>query len=207
MSAQKIPKSIIESFKTALMIFLCFGMIPTVTGVWRYFWTCWEIKRNHIAQAEAVCIAVEEDETNESYRRDGFRPIYDLILSDGTVVAVYQDTIKENFPSADDFRQIVASGNTMRFTYVPKAIFTNGAYVLLSVSDHGSEILGFDEVVKEYRSRVKTCIIMQGVVSFVALLFVVVPSVLYLMQRWKKAIRRRRKRQKKLEQRRRNQTG
>ena len=88
MTRKKIRRQVSIYIKTAITIMACFGMILAMSGVWRYFWTYWEIKRNHVEVIEATCVSIAQSKTEEWYQHSWYRYTYDLLLDDGTVVAV-----------------------------------------------------------------------------------------------------------------------
>ena len=186
MTRKKIRRQVSIYIKTAITIMACFGMILAMSGVWRYFWTYWEIKRNHVEVIEATCVSIAQSKTEEWYQHSWYRYTYDLLLDDGTVVAVYQDVARKEYPSEELFQEKIVTGKPMKFTYMPRAVFENGSYELLSISYSDSGIFGPECIVQEYARRVKSCVLVFAIFFCIAIIFFAIPLVLYVSKKWKR---------------------
>jgi len=74
----------------------------------------------------------------------------------------------------------------MKFTYMPRAVFENGSYELLSISYSDSGIFGPECIVQEYARRVKSCVLVFAIFFCIAIIFFAIPLVLYVSKKWKR---------------------
>lgn len=183
--------------RTAILIFVPILLYVSIVN-WRYMWAYREIKANHTETVETNCVSVALDRTDEPNGHIPYRQIYNFVLGDGTNVSIYKDIVDEIFPSREALEQQLVTGRTMVFTYIPKPLFTNGAFVLLSVSDDGKVIIDKAGVVHAYYGRLKTGAIILLIFSCIALLILLMPPTFYLYRKHKRRRKKRLKRKSKM---------
>lgn len=154
-------------------------------------WVYREIKMNHTETIETNCISVALERIDEPNGHTPYRLIYNFVLGDGTNVSIYKDIVDEIFSSKEALEQQFVTGQTMVFTYIPKPLFTNGAFVLLSVSDNSKIFIDKADVLHAYYSRLKTSAIILLVFSCIAILILLISPTVYLHKKHKHHIKKR----------------
>ena len=192
----RIPLNI----QLALLFF--FSMLILVAAVdWGRIWTYHEYRNGNIVSQTGICIKIELSETLEMYDRyGGSAPIYAFTLDDGTRLGIYDDLAEEHFSTGWRIEALEFLKNReLTFTYIPKKIFTDGSYVLFSISNGSESILDEQHVVSYYRDWLRPALILSCIVDGIALLLVIVPPIYRLVARSKKQANKRRNKQKKLQ--------
>lgn len=194
---RRLNNSTVLCIKTAILIFVPILLYVIIVN-WRYMWTYREIKINHIETIDASCISISLDHTDEPNGHTPYRLIYNFVLEDGTTVSIYKDVVDDIFSSKEALEQQLVTGRTMEFTYVPKPLFTNGAFVLLSVSDNGKIIIDKADVIYTYYSRLKTGAIVLLIFSCIALLILLASPICYLYKKHKRRVKKQLKKKMKM---------
>lgn len=193
---QKLRGSTVQTIKLALAIFIPTLLVFFIYG-WRYMWVYREIEMNHIETVESNCISVALDHTEERYRNSWHRRIYNFVLGNGTNISVYESIVDEINLSKEALEQQLVTGRTLEFTYVPIPAFSNGAFVLLSVSDGSEIIIDKADIFREYYGWLKRCSIMLLVVFCVSILLLSIPPALYFYRKYQRYKKKQRKKEKK----------
>lgn len=159
-------------------------LLYAIFANWHSIWTYKEIKANHVETIETKCISVAIDRTDEPNGRTPYRLIYNFALGNGATASIYKDLVDHIFSSEEGLEQQLVTGQTMEFTYVPKPLFTNGAFVLLSVSDNGRIIINEADVIYMYYRRLKTAATVVFVAFGIALQILLIAPICYLCRKY-----------------------
>ena len=184
----------------ALLFF--FSMLILIAAIaWGRIWTYHEYRNGNIVSQTGICIKIELSETFEIHdRRGGSEPIYVFTLDDGTRLGIYKYVADELFSTGWHIEALEFLKNReLTFTYIPRKIFTDGSYVLLSISNGGESILDEQHVFSYYSGGLRNALILSCIVDGIALLLVIVPPIYRLIVRRKEQAKKRRNKQKKLQ--------
>lgn len=199
MSRRKNNSLTAVSIKLAIVIIVT-PLLFIIFYDWRFMLVYREIKANRTETVKTSCSSVVLDYPFEMFRRDYYHycAVYNVMLRDGTTVSIYKDIADDIFPSREAMEQQLVTGGTKEFTYITKPRFSNGAFVLLSVSDDGKVIIDKADVVQDYYRILKRDAIMLLVAFCMALLSLMPPLGFYLHRKLKRRKRLRDKQRKKL---------
>lgn len=201
MQKQHRKKRLISlNVKIALALFLG-GAVLAVSINWGRIWTYHEYRNGNIAPKAGICVKIELSDTRETNHPHGeSASIYAFTLDDGTRLGIYKDLADEYFSTGWRIEALdFLKNQEFTFTYIPKKIFTDGSYVLFSISNGGESILDEQHVVSYYWDRLLTNLIISCIYDGIALLFVIVPPIYRLIVCQKKQANKRRNKQKKLQ--------
>lgn len=181
-------------------------LLPTIIYLiladWSYAWTYHEIKEQNFQTVDSRCVSIAQDRNDEPFggRNGGMRTIYNFTLENGIVVGIYADTAEQALSIHRMEELEFLTGRDLTFTYLTEACFSNGTYVLLSISEDGKVLLRETEVFATYRGRLTTAAWLLVIACAIALLFVLVPLVVNLLKNQKKSHKKKQKKQKKQQQ-------
>ena len=182
----------------ALVLFF-FTVVNTAAADWSCIWTYHEYRDGNIQIQANVCVRLEQSRTDESYGRSGYRTIYVLVLKDGTKLGIYKKLADQIFSTRRMEDLDFLKNQEFTFKYIPKRIFTDGSYVLISISDGSEFILDECDVFSYYWDRLLTNLILSCIFDGIALLLVIVPPIYRLVDHSKKQAKKRHNKQKKLQ--------
>ena len=179
----------------ALALFF-FTVVNTAAADWSCIWTYHEY-RDGTSQIQAnVCVRLEQSRTDESYGRSGYRTIYVLVLKDGTKLGIYKKLADQIFSTRRMEDLDFLKNQEFTFKYIPKRIFTDGSYVLISISDGSEFILDERDVFSYYWDRLVIALILSCIYDGIAVLLIIVPPIYRFAVRWRKQAKKCRKKQK-----------
>lgn len=160
---------------------------------WSYIWAFYELKNKNYETVECSCVAISQARNNEIYGHHGGRSRYDFFLENGETVAAYRDTIDQtlSISGVEGLRFLV--GQELTFTYIPKGVFSNGAYVLVSIRNHDQVIVSEKAILDSYVNRLSRIIPVAIALGVPALLASVIPLGIHLFQLQKKKKRKKRR--------------
>ncbi len=180
----------------ALVLFF-FTVVNTAAADWSCIWTYHEYRDGSIQIQANVCVKLEQSRTDESYGRSGYRTIYVLVLKDGTKLGIYKDLADQIFSTRRMEDLDFLKNQEFTFKYIPKRIFTDGSYVLISISDGSESVLDERDVFSYYWDRLVIALILSCIYDGIAVLLIIVPPIYRFAVRWRKQAKKRRKKQKK----------
>ena len=200
MKNQRRNKTLIPRNIWYSLLLFSITIIMTASIDWGCIWTYHEYHDGNIASQAGVCVRLEQSWTDEASTRSGEKSIYVLLLENGTRLGIYKDLADEYFSTGWRIEALEFLKNReLTFTYIPKKIFTDGSYVLLSISNGSESILDEQHVFSYYWDRLLTDLILSCIVDGIALLLVIVPPIYRLIVRRKEQAKKRRNKQKKLQ--------
>lgn len=180
----------------ALVLFF-FTVVNTAAADWSCIWTYHEYRDGNIQIQANVCVRLEQSRTDESYGRSGYRTIYVLVLKDGTKLGIYKKLADQIFSTRRMEDLDFLKNQEFTFKYIPKRIFTDGSYVLISISDGSEFILDERDVFSYYWDRLVIALILSCIYDGIAVLLIIVPPIYRFAVRWRKQAKKCRKKQKK----------
>lgn len=187
-----------ECVKLSLTIIVVILLIVTLSD-WNYFWTYHEVKLNNFEVCESRCNTIEQVNNDELRGRHGGRLIYSITLENGVVVAVYKDTIDDTLSIGQAELLDLLTKQTLTYTYVPKRVFSNGAFVLASISKDGEDLLSKTATFEPYRQRLATGVKIAVIFCSIGALISIVPLVFNPINILIKRSKRKKKKQRECE--------
>ena len=186
MKNQRRNKTLIPRNIWYSLLLFSITIIMTASIDWGCIWTYHEYHDGNIASQAGVCVRLEQSWTDEASTRSGEKSIYVLLLENGTRLGIYKDLADEYFSTGWRIEALdFLKNQEFTFTYIPKKIFTDGSYVLLSISNGSESILDEQHVLSYYLDWLWTALILSCIVDGIALLLVIVPPIYRLIVRRK----------------------
>ena len=182
---------------TLALILFFFTVVIVIPTDWGYIWTYHEYRDGNFQTQAGICAKVEQSSTVEAYGRGGFPTIYVLTLKDGTKLGIYKKLADQVFSTRRMEDLDFLKNQEFTFKYIPKRIFTDGSYVLISISDGSESVLDERDVFSYYWDRLVIALILSCIYDGIAVLLIIVPPIYRFAVRWRKQAKKRRKKQKK----------
>lgn len=197
---KRIPlRHILPPLCVKLSLLIIISSLLLLITLWNYFLTYREIELNNFEVCESRCITIEKVKNSENTGKSHGRRIYSITLENGVVVAVYKDTIDDALSIDQTELLDLLTKQTLTYTYVPKRIFSNGAFVLVSISKDGEEVLTKSAVFEVYRQRLKPVVTITVILCSIGVLISIIPLIFNPINILVKRIKRKKKKQRECE--------